>query len=75
LLSPGCRYIHINQRLTEICGISVDGHLGRTARECVPALASSVEEIVRSILDTGEPVTGVEVAAQRADLSEKRFFG
>jgi PAS domain S-box-containing protein len=73
-LSPDCRYIHINQRLTEICGISVDGHLGRTVRECVPALASSVEEIVRSILETGEPATGVEVAAQRADLSEERFW-
>jgi PAS domain S-box-containing protein len=73
-LSPDCRYIHINQRLTEICGISIDGHLGRTVRECVPALASSVEEIVRSILETGEPVTGVEVAAQRADLSEERFW-
>ena len=73
-LSPDCRYIHINQRLTEICGISVDGHLGRTVRECVPALASSVEEIVRSILETGEPATGIEVAAQRADLSEERFW-
>lgn len=73
-LSPDCRYLHINQRLTEICGISVAGHLGRTVRECVPALASSVEEIVRSIMETGEPVTGVEVAAQRADISEDRFW-
>jgi PAS domain S-box-containing protein len=73
-LSPDCRYLHINQRLTEICGISVDGHLGRTVRECVPALASSVEEIVRSILETGEPVTGVEVAGQRADKREDRFW-
>lgn len=40
----------------------------------MPALASSVEEIVRSILETGEPATGVEVAAQRADLSEERFW-
>jgi len=73
-LSPDCRYVHINQRLTEICGISVDDHLGRTVRECVPALASSVEEIVRSIMETGEPVTGVEVAGQRADRREDRFW-
>jgi len=73
-LSPDCRYLQINQRLTEICGISVEGHLGRTVRDCVPALASSVEAIVRSIMETGEPVTGIEVAGQRADQTEERFW-
>jgi PAS domain S-box-containing protein len=73
-LSPDCRYLQINQRLTEICGISVEGHLGRTVRDCVPALASSVEAIVRSIMETGEPVTNVEVAGQRADQAEERFW-
>jgi PAS domain-containing protein len=47
-LSPDCRYLQINQRLTEICGISVEGHLGNTVRDCVPALADSVESIVAS---------------------------
>jgi len=37
-LSPDCRYLQINHRLTEICGISVEDHLGRSVRECVPAL-------------------------------------
>ncbi len=60
-----CRYLHINQRLTEICGISIEGHLGRTVRECVPALADTVEAIVASIMATGAPVTGIEVAGQR----------
>jgi PAS domain S-box-containing protein len=73
-LSPDCRYLHINQRLTEICGISIEGHLGRTVRECVPQLADSVEAIVRSIMTTGEPVTGVEVAGQRPDQVEARTW-
>jgi PAS domain S-box-containing protein len=73
-LSPDCRYVHINQHLTEICGISIEGHLGRTVRECVPALAESVEAIVRSIITTGEPVTGIEVAGQRADQIEDRAW-
>jgi PAS domain S-box-containing protein len=73
-LSPDCRYMHINQRLTEICGISIEGHLGRTVRECVPALANSVEAIVRSIMATGEPVTGIEVAGQRPDQIEDRAW-
>ena len=70
-LSLDCRYLQINQRLTEICGISVEDHLGRSVRDCVPALADSVEQIVRSIMETGEPVTGIEVAGQRADQSEE----
>jgi PAS domain S-box-containing protein len=73
-LSPDCRYLQINQRLTEICGISVEDHLGRTVKDCVPALAGAVEDIVRSIMETGEPVTGVEVAGQRADQTEERFW-
>src|SRR5450631_3962821 len=73
-LSPDCRYLQINQRLTEICGISVEDHLGRSVRDCVPALAGAVEDIVRSIMDTGEPVTGIEVAGQRADQTDERFW-
>ena len=73
-LSRDCRYLLINQRLTEICGISVEGHLGHSVRDCVPALADSVEKIVRSILETGEPVIGIEVAGQRADQVEERSW-
>jgi PAS domain-containing protein len=73
-LSPDCRYLQINQRLTEICGISVEDHLGRSVRDCVPALADAVEEIVGSIMKTGKPVTGIEVTGQRAEQLEQRFW-
>src|SRR4051794_6132181 len=73
-LSPDCRYLQINQRLTEICGISVADHIGRSVRECVPALADSVEQIVLSILESGEPVTGIEVMGQRANHNEDRSW-
>ncbi|HEX9210274.1 MAG TPA: PAS domain-containing sensor histidine kinase [Bradyrhizobium sp.] len=73
-LSPDCRYLQINQRLTEICGISVEGHLGRTVRDCVPGLASAVEGIVRSIMETGDPVTGIEVYGQRPGYNDERCW-
>ena len=66
--------MHINQRLTEICGISVEDHLGRSVRDWVPGLADAVEDIVRSIMETGEPVTGIEVAGQRADQTDERWW-
>ena len=72
-LSPDCRYLQINHRLTEICGISVEDHLGRFVRECVPALADAVEDIVQSIMETGEPVTGIEVNGQRVGENDERL--
>ena len=72
-LSPDCRYLQINQRLTEICGISVEDHLGRSVRDCVPALADAVQGIVDSIMNTGDPVIGVEVAGQRADQTDNDY--
>jgi PAS domain S-box-containing protein len=74
VLSLDCRYLQLNQRLTEICGISVEDHLGRSVRDCVPALADAVEGIVRSIINTGEPVSGIEVGSQRADKTEHRLW-
>src|SRR6185312_7801374 len=68
-LSPDCRYLQVNERLTDICGISVADHLGRSVRETVPEVASQVEQIVGSVLASGEPVMGVEVRGQRPDNS------
>ena len=68
-LSPDCRYVQINQRLTAICGISVADHIGRTVRETVPQVADDVERIVAAIMRTGVPVTGIEVRGQRSDGS------
>jgi PAS domain S-box-containing protein len=66
-LSTDCRYLMINQHLTEICGISVADHIGRTVRQTVPQVAEQVERIVQEIIRTGEPITGVEVNGQRPD--------
>ena len=68
-LSTDCRYLMINQHLTEICGVSIAGHIGRSVRETVPQVAEQVEQIVREIMRSGEPVTGVEVNGQRPDGS------
>jgi len=68
-LTPDCRYLQINKHLTEICGISVADHIGRTVRETVPQVADEVEKLVQAIVRSGEPVTGVEVRGQRPDRS------
>jgi PAS domain S-box-containing protein len=66
-LSTDCRYLLINQPLTEICGISVADHIGRTVRETVPDVADEVENIVLAVLRTGQPVLGIAINGQRPD--------
>ncbi len=66
-LTPDCRYQLINRHLCEICGISVDDHIGRSVRETVPQVAEQVENIVQTILRTGYPITGIEISGQRPD--------
>jgi PAS domain S-box-containing protein len=66
-LSTDCRYLQINRRLTEICGISVAEHIGRSVRETVPQVAEHVENIVQTVLRTGKPVTDIQVNGQRPD--------
>src|ERR1700693_5076239 len=68
-LSIDCRYLMINQHLTEICGISIADHIGRSVRETVPQVADQVERLVQQIVRSGEPVTGIEISGQRADGS------
>ena len=70
-LSTDCRYVMINQHLTEICGLPIANHIGRTVRETVPQVAEQVESIVQTILSTGESITGIEVNGQRPDGSNR----
>jgi len=70
-LTTDCRYRQINRRLTEICGASVADHLGRSVRETLPALADQIEALVKTVLETGVPVTGVELRGQRPDEAHR----
>ena len=79
--SPDCRHLQINQRLTEICGISAEDHLGRSVRECVPGLAEAVEDIVQvderywitywhPLRSPSGEIVGVNVAAE--EVTERK---
>jgi PAS domain S-box-containing protein len=67
LLTPDCRYQLTNRHLCEICGLSVEDHIGRSVRETVPQVAEQVENIVQTILRTGNSITGIEVSGQRPE--------
>ena len=55
------RYRFINEKLAAINGASVEAHLGRTTAELHPKIFSVIEPHVRRMLETGEPLLGVEL--------------
>jgi len=57
------RYVRVNEALARINERAAEDHVGRTFREVVPQLADDLEAIARGVLETGEPVIGLEIAA------------
>ena len=69
------RYVHVNQWLAVINGLSVDKHLGRTVREVFPNLAAGIEWQLRQVIETGEPILDGTVEAETlAQPGTKRVF-
>lgn len=56
------RYVRINQRLAEMNGVSIEGHIGRTLREIIPDLANESEQLLHQVLETGQPRLNLEIS-------------
>ncbi len=63
-LDTNLRYIHINDWLAELNGLPVEAHLGRTIREVLPDVAAGVEQQLRKVIDTGDPLIDGSVEAE-----------
>jgi len=59
------RYVRVNAHFAAVNGVPVEAHLGRTVREVVPDIATAVEPLLRRVLETGEPLLGVEADGAR----------
>ncbi|MDV2998846.1 MAG: Adaptive-response sensory-kinase SasA [Chroococcopsis gigantea SAG 12.99] len=61
VLDRDLRYLRINQRLAEINGLSRESHMGRVVADVLPELSSTVEPLLRSVIDQGEPLLNLEL--------------
>lgn len=61
VLDREMRFVRINERFADITGIAPEAHIGRTVRETLPTLVDQVEPLFQRVLDTGEPLLGVEL--------------
>src|SRR3954451_19636506 len=69
------RYMRINEALAQINGLSVAEHLGRSINEVLPEAGQDVVCHIRHVLESGEPLTDVEVqVATQRDPGRPRLF-
>jgi len=59
-LDPRMRYVSLNKRLSQLNGVPLTAHLGKTVAEVIPRAFPLVEPFIRRALQ-GEPISGVEV--------------
>lgn len=64
VLDRDLRFVRINEKLAEVNGLSLEAHLGRTVREVLPNLADVAEQLLQTILETGEPLLNVEIEGE-----------
>ncbi len=61
LVDRSFRYLRANEALAKIHGVPVEGIVGRTVRECLPAQADAIEAAIERVFRTGEAVLADEV--------------
>ena len=67
LFDPAMRFVRVNEELADIGGCSADDLVGRRPQEVMPPpWAEALAGPFRRVLDTGEPVDDLEVAAPTA---------
>ena len=55
------RFLRVNDQVSKIHGIPALSHMGLTVREVAPDFANAVENRLRKVFETGEPVSNVEL--------------
>jgi PAS domain S-box-containing protein len=55
------RYVRINEALASLNDYPAEAHLGRSVGEVLPAFASTLEPLLRGVLETGRPVLNMEI--------------
>jgi PAS domain S-box-containing protein len=58
------RYVRVNAALAEMNGLPVAVHLGKTIREVLPNLSSTLEPLCRQVLEARKPIFNVEISGE-----------
>jgi PAS domain-containing protein len=69
-LDTELRYVRITERLAEMNGLPREAHLGKTPREIVPDICADAERLLRQVLETRQPILGIELHGRSAAAPE-----
>lgn len=64
LLDREFRHLRINEEMAKINGYSVEEHIGKRPDELIPDVSNEVKAAQLRVLETGEPVLGIEVEGE-----------
>lgn len=64
ILDTDLRYLKINQYLAESNAQPVEAHLGQTVTDMIPEIAPLIETALQQVLQTGQPISNLEVSAE-----------
>ncbi|AKJ01422.1 PAS domain S-box-containing protein [Archangium gephyra] len=63
-LDRDLRFLQVNDALAALHGKTREEELGRALREVAPLIAANVEPLMRQVLETGEPLIGLDLALE-----------
>ncbi len=58
------RFVRLNDQAARADGLAKEDHIGKTVLDLFPDLGPNVQARLRHVLDTGEPVVGVEMSGE-----------
>jgi PAS domain S-box-containing protein len=64
LLDRDLKFVRINEALARINGVPADDHIGRHVFDILPSLREIAEPLFRKVIETGEPISDVEVEGE-----------
>ncbi len=64
VLDRELRWLRINGHLAELNGFPASAHLGHSVYDLLPDLAPQARQIIHQVMDSGEPLHGVEVRGE-----------
>jgi DNA-binding CsgD family transcriptional regulator len=65
------RYVSVNNALAAMNGIPAEAHTGKTVRDVIGPVASTVELMLGSVLATGQSILNVEIIAKLPTRNEE----
>jgi PAS domain S-box-containing protein len=69
------RHVLVNQALSQIDGVSVEDHWGKTATEVNPLVEGQIEKLIARVIATGQPVSEFEYTGRvRIDSDDVRHI-